>query len=561
MLGFRRRTLAIGNEGVVLYGPAPRGGIEREVSIAWGVPNFEEQLIEALEKKNNRNSVTILFDSTDNAFRKEENIPKLNPMDRAKYVKRKLDQVFSSYPIRAFMEIKDKDVDRGKKGPAYLFYAITETENIDRVISCLFEAAVPIAGFGVLPIESEGMVAALASKLFGSKVKAKAKAKEGEEDKPKKRSKWAMMIGQNETGGLRQVIVKNGKMVLTRLTPTSEAGVQGKAWVDEVITEFKATETYLTRLGYRSDDGLDVIVIAGEKDDFYFSNKEFSPGNNFACLTADAALKQLGFKKNIIPDINYGDSLYGAWASKQKMLILSLRIPALMNILLPRLAARVVAVLLALAVLASAGYNYHIYDQYVGVVEQTEQKERQKRLLEKEYAKESEVFKAFPIALTKVKNTLAVTDGLDNKVFNLTPMLNILKKSLPVDIKLYQLKVEFTPNEKQTSRRRSSRSRSRTKSKGVGAKGGKIELEFQFALLKNIPLEEKVIRAEQIVEEIRRTFAGYEVDLTAQFGNVSRSGGFSGSNVEEEEQKKSMDTSDAIRSEDLATIRIVGAAP
>ncbi len=537
----------------MLYGPAPRGGVEREVSIAWGVPNFEEQLIEALEKKNSKNSVTLLFDSTDSAFRKEENIPKLNPMDRAKYVKRKLDQVFSSYPIRAFMEMKDKDVDRGNRGPAYLFCAITETENIDRVIKCLFEAAVPIAGFGILPIESEGMVAALASKLF-------SKVKDVEGDKPKKKSKWAIMIGQNETGGLRQVIVKNGKMVLTRLTPTSEAGVQGKAWVDEVITEFKATETYLTRLGYRSDDGLDVMVIASEKDDFYFSNKEFSPGNNFACLTTDAALKLLGSKKSILPDINYGDALYAAWASKQKMLILSLKIPALMNILLPRLAARIVAILLVLAVIASAGYNYHIYDQYVGVVEQTEQKERQKRLLQKEYAKESDVFKAFPIELTKVKNTLAVTDGLDNKVFKITPMLNILKKSLPVDIKLYQLKVEFTPNEKQTSKRRSSRSRSRSKSKGVGAKGGKIELEFQFALLKNIPLEQKVIRAEQIVEEIRRTFVGYEVDLTSQFGNVSRSGGFSGSNVEEE-QKKSMDTSDAIRSEDLATIRIVGAAP
>ncbi len=550
MFGFRRRTLVLGNEGIVLFGPSPRGGVERELSLAWSIPNFEEQLIDVLSSRHSKNSVTILFDSTDNAFRREENIPKLNALDRKKYVKRKLDQVFSTYPIRAFMEMKDKDASKEKKRPSYLFYAITEIENINIIIKCILEAAVPVAGFGVLPIESEEMVATLATKLFDTK-----------ENKGKKKSKWAVLLGQNETGGLRQVVVKNGKMVLTRLTPTSEAGVQGKEWVDEVITEFTATQTYLTRLGYRPDDGLDVIVIASKKDDFYFSGKEFSPGDNFACLTTVDALKTIGSKRSIIDDINYGDPLYAAWSSKRKTLTFPLKIPALMNILLPRLAARIVAVLLVIAVLATAGYNFHIFQEYLKVVEKVEQNERQKKLLGKEYDKESKVFEAFPIELTKVKNTLAVTDDLDSKMFKITPMLNIIKKGLPNDIKLYELIVDFTPKRTIKSRKKGRNSRraaaaAAASSAPASSSGGTVRIEFKYALLKNMVLEKKVIRAEQIIEELKRTFKDYQIDLTQQFGNVEREGGFSGGNTDSAEKMQSV-----VSNEDLASVRMMGPAP
>src|SRR5471032_3056619 len=99
------RVLLVGGEGVVLFAPSGRG-IEREMSIAWDVPNFDQQLTGALSAKNKSKSVFVLFDGADQAYRKEDGIPKLSPFDRPKFIKRKLELAFPSYPIRAALEIK-----------------------------------------------------------------------------------------------------------------------------------------------------------------------------------------------------------------------------------------------------------------------------------------------------------------------------------------------------------------------------------------------------------------------------------------------------------------------
>lgn len=80
----------VGGEGVVLYSPSGKSGMEREVSVAWDVPDFEEQLTEGLSRGSGK-SLVILFDGADQTYRREENIPKLSPIDRPRFVKRKLE--------------------------------------------------------------------------------------------------------------------------------------------------------------------------------------------------------------------------------------------------------------------------------------------------------------------------------------------------------------------------------------------------------------------------------------------------------------------------------------
>ena len=161
---------------------------------------------------------------------------------------------------------------------SYLFVAIPETDNIDRVSAAMLEAGVPIAGFGLLPAESAGLVTLLSDRLFAGKGR---------------KSHWAVLIGQHEAGGLRQVIVKDGRLALTRMTPPSEGGLQGPGWVEGVIHEFKATLTYITRFGYSADDGLDVIVVCGDAEKKIFDQKTL-PVTNFQCLETADALSVVG---------------------------------------------------------------------------------------------------------------------------------------------------------------------------------------------------------------------------------------------------------------------------
>jgi hypothetical protein len=69
-------------------------------------------------------------------------------------------------------------------------------------------------------------------------------------------------MGQHRSGGLRQIVVKNGEIALTRMTPIAENDENSAAWVEDVVQEFKATMSYLSRFGYSPDEGLEVILIA-----------------------------------------------------------------------------------------------------------------------------------------------------------------------------------------------------------------------------------------------------------------------------------------------------------
>src|SRR3954471_12504791 len=161
----RRRVLMVGGEGVTLFGPTARG-IEREAALSWEVPDFDQQLVEALNEQNQGDPVLILFDGVDQTYRKEENIPKLSFFDRSRYIKRKLEQSFPNYPVRASVKVKPPG-----ENPFYLFVALPETDRLDNIAADMLEAGVPVAGFGLLPAESVGLVATLAAKMFNKEEK------------------------------------------------------------------------------------------------------------------------------------------------------------------------------------------------------------------------------------------------------------------------------------------------------------------------------------------------------------------------------------------------------
>src|SRR5688572_3826374 len=159
-IGGGKRILMVGDEGVVLYAGSGRA-IERETSIAWEVPNFEDQLTEVLAAQNTSKSVLVLFDSADQAYKNEEIPGNIGALNRANFVKRKAMQLFPSHPIRAAMEIKSEG-KRGRKrageNASYLFAALPENDRLDRLGKSLLESGVPISGFGLLPIESSSLV-------------------------------------------------------------------------------------------------------------------------------------------------------------------------------------------------------------------------------------------------------------------------------------------------------------------------------------------------------------------------------------------------------------------
>lgn len=517
-LKVNRRVLLVGGEGVVLYGPTGKG-VDRETSISWEVPNFDQQLIEAFGAKHQSSSVVVVFDGADQTYRKEENIPKLSPFDRPRFVKRKLEVAFPSYPIRASLEVKPpkqkgKAAKAGPKDlPSYLFVALPETDQLDRIGNAMFEAGVPVAGFGLLPLESTGLVNELSDKVFGGQGK---------------KSRWAVLIGQHETGGLRQVVIKDGNLALTRLTPTSEAGVSGTGWVEEVTREFKATLTYISRFGYSNDDGLDVIVVCGDVEKQFFDQKAI-PVTNFRCINLTEALRFVGVRAFGLEKTNFADALHAAWVGRKPALKLPVRIPSIHRIMAPRLAARFGSILMVLTILGFIGMSGKVFEEYRDIQEEVAQKEVQKLGLDRDYEQESKIFDALPVKPDVVKATLAVKKLLETNTADMRPLLHTLKNTIPSDVRFETLQVQHlaSPNLK-VEGAITTHGLFKGAPPPPGEDRGQVQITFSFTLPDSLTLEQKVTRADDLVKLLQEAFKGYDVNLKQQFENVTKEGTSSG---------------------------------
>jgi hypothetical protein len=503
LLGSKKRILMVGGEGVALFGPTARG-IEREAALSWEVPDFDTQLVEALTEQNRGYPVLILFDGADQTYRKEENIPKLAALDRARYIKRKLDQAFPSYPVRASTMVKPKDGE-----PFYLFVALPETDRLDAISADMMEAGTPISGFGLLPAESVGLVKTLAGKVFTHEGGAP--------------SRWAVLISQHETGGLRQVVVRDGNLALTRITPTSEAGVHGPGWAEEVMREFKATLTYIARFGYTAEEGLDVMVICSSIDKQFFSDKTL-PVTNFQCLTLTEALSAIGSKGVGLGETNFGDALHAAWAARKRALSVPIVVPSIHRIMVPRMVARLASVALTLLFFALGFFVSGQYSEYGATQQEVSDRTRQKELLEQEYAQESRIFEAYPIKPHVVKSVLAVKQLVDDSTVNIAPTLNLLRAALDNDIRLDSLSFAHDA----TGMFNAASGLPDRTTITPAQRRGSVTVNFRFGLIGGLTLEQKVQRAEGLVKILQEKFPGYDVRIASQFGNISRTGSFAG---------------------------------
>ena len=513
MLGVKRRILLVGSEGIVLYNIRTRSGVRREGALAWEVPDFERRLTELLLQGKKSYPVRIVFDGADQTYRKEENIPKLSPFDRPRFVKRKLELAFPSYPIRASLEIDPRKNKRGRRSgaaPSYLFVALPETDHLDSVSRAILEAGVPIAGFGLLPLESAGLASELSTELFG----------EG------KASRWVTLVSQHETGGLRQVVIKDGNLALTRLTPPAEGGVNGAGWAEDVLRELRATLTYISRFGYSSNDGLDVIVIGGDVEAQFFNTQDM-PITNFRCINLSAALQVVGGKIPVQEKTNFADALHAAWIGRKNSLMLPVSVPSIRDIMAPRLAARVAMAGMVAAAVAFAAYTFNGYQDYLSMEEEAASKQIQREGMQREYDQEAKVFDTLPMKPDVVARALSIKETLNKNTVNPDIMLNRLRRTLGPDIVLEQLRFQHTPDEALSAEGRLG------KPIVYGADGkpldrGSVQMTFRFTLSADIPLEQKVQRAEALQKSLTDAFPGYNVTIVSQFGKVSPSGSFTG---------------------------------
>lgn len=336
-----RAVIMMTDDGVCVHRVA-NGSATYLDSIPWRVGDFEAQLLEILDAAK-VTSVLILNDAVEQHYRKERIVIPTS-FDKANIIKRRLNVAFPNYPMRAAIELKEpplakdakkeeKEVDKSK---LYLFAAAPSTETFSRIVRAIRNTDYNLFGYGLLPIESAGMLKALAAKL-AQKRKTATKAE------------WTILVGQHRGGGLRQIVVRNGELALTRVTPIEEPK-QGYSdmWAKDVSREIQATLSYLSRFGYAPDDGLNIIVI-GNKEFADVLDGMISVPSNFDALSPFEASKLLGIKLSFADGDHFSDALHAAWSGKKLTLDIPLTSKEIMDVSNPRKIASIAMLVMTAA--------------------------------------------------------------------------------------------------------------------------------------------------------------------------------------------------------------------
>ena len=321
--------------------------------------------------------------------------------------------------------------------------------------------------------------------------------------------------------------MKDGSLALARTTPTSEAGVHGPAWAEEVVREFKSTLSYIARFGYTAEEGLDVVILCSSIDKQFFDEGAL-PVTNFRCLTPVEGLAAIGAKGIALGETNFGDALHAAWAGKKHTLGLPVTVPSIRHIMVPRLVSKLASVALGFTLVGMIAFLFSTYGDYSTARSDADDLHRRKELLAQEYAQDSKVFDAYPVRPDVIKSVLAVKEVVDGSTVNITPTLNVLRRAIGNDVKISSLTFSHDASDVFRMGEGAGKGAFPQTAPDPEKLRGSVRISFKFTLVGGQPLEQKVKRVQGLMATLKSKFPGYDVNIVRQFGNVSSGGKFEG---------------------------------
>ncbi len=502
----KRRVLVIGDDGVALFLTNGKA-IKCEGSLPWLVPNFEDELIDLLRSQNKGVPVFILYDALEQQYRKED-IIKTNILDQKKLVKRKLGALFSNILAYSYIELKTKGKKSKEKKThlSYLIAAVPNTEQIERIAYSIGEAQVDISGFALLPVESSGFVNAFIKKISHKNAVPR----------------WVLMISHHETGGIRQIFIKDGALALTRLSPLSDDNKEATHWSEEVYKGFTTTLSYISRYGFTPSDGLDVIVICDEQNKALLKTYDFKDAN-LQCYSVEEAANLFNFsissKKSAQTSVHqYADMLHAGWIARQRSIKMPFKIDWIRSIAIPRRIVRVASFLMFLTMVGAMFLSFETFQQFNELKEEIEYKETQRTVLNEEYEQESKIFDNLPIKPITIHAAMESKEALEKESLYSYELLEKIKSVLGNRASLIKLSYLDARNpEDSFSKKKVYTSYSAQNNKKTNIK--ELQVTLRFVLDDAMLAEDKIKTVKEMKISFEKAFPKSKIRIVKQYGN------------------------------------------
>lgn len=394
-----RTVLMITDDALYIYSISAKGVDLRNV-VPWDIENFLNDVSTTISKECSGKPILIINDMVEQHYKKIR-VPNVGVLDQQNVLKRKLQVEFSNYPVRAALALKHKQKksDKALGGRLYVFAAVPASEPFSKTMTSAEKSLANIAGFCLLPVESSDMIKKLSEKVH---------------EKGESAAKWTVFMGQHQNGGLRQVVVREGELALTRMTPVGSHDENPVNWAREVHQEFRSTMSYLARFGYTPDDGLNVIVIAPQTTGDIL-NELIDVTCHFRSLNVQEAAQLLSLKLGKQDSDHYADPLHVGWIGRKGKFILPMKAKQIDTVSKPRQIALAASLLLFVG---GAFQGYLLLDGYQGLVEAQDEltgRKNQKAQLELQFEKEVKRKKDMGFDIQLIQSSLGVYDKLEEQ--------------------------------------------------------------------------------------------------------------------------------------------------
>ncbi len=523
-----RAVLLVTDDALCVYDVTARACRLVDI-VPWEREKIETLIAELLRKDCKGKSVVILNDATDQHFKGGQRMPNVGVMDKANVLRRKLQVAFPNYPVRGALPVKrapGSDSPLAKKG-TYLFAAIPLSETVSKAIEAVTLSMSSIAGLFLLPVESADLVQAIASRQAGKK---------------KKTPRWTVFMGQHRNGGMRQVIIRDGQLAMTRMTPVIDTDSDHEGWAREVFQEFKATLSYLSRFGFSSDDGINVVVVAHPQAGDVLETLIDIPCN-YTSYTVNQLAQFVGVPLGVQDSPRYADGLHVAWAGRKTKFTLPMSLQRLDKVAQMRQA---VSFLFLLFVLGAGYLAWQLFQQSQALFAAQEDVGVQQSHLvraEASYREEIARMEGQGLDIELIRGTLGAYDSFEKGRMKILPFVKSATEALGGEVRLDSFALnKHTPPKV-------------VDPYGYGAdsteeKKSTFEALFKMTFPQTVDLEKGVQEVKELSARLQKAFPDYEVTIKRNLIGLDYSAQFSGAS--------GVSAKDVAKEDYVAEIQITG---
>lgn len=342
----------LGDEGAILIlleGPT--------VTRRLFAPNTDKDNVAAfveLFKEFPKAPIFCLVDMIDQSYVRHT-LPPVTSIGLKKIIQRRLERDFARDDLKGYISIgREKS---GRKDWHVLLIALAYSDQLRKWVDLILDQSNRLAGIFLVPVESEQIVNKLDHTIFPEHAKQKKKKGKKKKDGAKdiqetgilEPSKWKMLVSSHKVGGVRQVVLKEGKLVFTRLAQASADG-NAELAAGNIEQEMLNTVEYLKRLGYNDKAGLDVFIIVSQEVKDNLSGQRLG-ARNVKVFTPFEVSELLNLDQAALSGDRYGDvvvaTMFGT-APKQRLKLTLPITEKLEKLFMARMGVRAAGVLLSL---------------------------------------------------------------------------------------------------------------------------------------------------------------------------------------------------------------------